>query len=163
MIGFGNDDISTSSAPFLIKAEEGYDNCIRFIISLACKDEKGSDKNNTGIKELDRILHKAAPIYPDENETYEIVFEDYILHQTRNESYCSIDEYEIQKGKYFIIFEKSRLLDTLPAITDCQTCSDGSVYPGRWSHYGIYCQDHIIDIISHNEPTIRKLTARKHI
>lgn len=80
-----------------------------------------------------------------------------ILYQVRNELFCSWDGYELRQGKFFIVFEKSRLLDTLPLITDCQIGDDGEAYPGKWKHYGIYCQNHIIDIISHNEPIIKKL------
>lgn len=156
MIEFGNENSEPKQAPFLIKAEENEDNCIHFIVSLACKGEKGSDINDMGIERLGEILSNATPIFPDKNEVYEIIFEQYILYQTRNESYCSYDDYEIKEGKYFIIFEKSRLLDVLPLITDCQILSDGTSYPGTWKHYGIYCQNHIIDVISHNEPTIKK-------
>lgn len=159
MIGFGNDNVDFKHAPFLIKAEEIEDNCIRFIVSLACEGEKGSDTNDMGIDRLGEILSKATPIYPNKNEMYEIVFEQYILYQTRNESYCSLDNYEIEYGKHFILFERSRLLDILPMITDCQILSDGIAYPGEWKHYGIYCQNHIIDIISHDQPTIKKLNS----
>lgn len=156
MIEFGNENSEPKHAPFLIKAEENEDNCIKFIISLACEGEKGSDTNDMDIERLGEILSKAVPIYPNKNEMYEIAFEQYILYQTRNESYCSFDGYEIKQGKYFIIFEKSGLLDVLPLITDCQILSDGTAYPGNWKHYGIYCRNHIIDVISHNEPTIKK-------
>lgn len=35
----------------------------------------------------------------------------YIMHLTRNESYTVWDDYEIRKGSFLVIFEKSRLLD----------------------------------------------------
>ncbi|MDE5883459.1 MAG: hypothetical protein K2H29_00020 [Oscillospiraceae bacterium] len=157
MIKFGNENINLKHAPFLIKTEENNNNCIRFIISFACEGEKGSDTNAMGINRLGEILSKTTPIYPNKNEVYEILFEEYILYQTRNESYCSFDDYEIRQGNYFIIFEKSRLLDVLPVMTDCQILSDGIAYPGKWTHYGIYCQNHIIDVISHHEPTMKQV------
>lgn len=160
MIEFGKEHGNLIYAPFLVKAEENDNNCVRFIVSLAREGEKGSNISDMGIKGLEKILRKATPIYPAENEVYEIMFEQYILYQTRNESYCSYDDYEIRQGKYFIVFKKSRLLDSLPAITDCQISSDGVAYPGEWVHYGIYCQNHIIDIISHNKPIIRKLKSK---
>ena len=157
MIEFGKASKNQAHAPFLIKAEETADNCIRFIVSLSCEGEIGfNDITENGLGE---ILHEATPIYPDENEVFEIVFEHYILHQTRNESYCSFDDYEIKQGKYFVVFERSRLLDTLPMITDCQVLSGEGAYPGKWVHYGIYCQNHIIDIVSHNKPIIKKITG----
>ena len=45
---------------------------------------------------------------------------------------------EIRKGKYLIIFEKSKLLDSLVQMTDARKLEDGSYYPGKWTHYGIY-------------------------
>lgn len=156
MIKFGTHNTNLKHAPFLMKTEENEDNCIRFRISFACEEERNSD-NLTGIQSLDEILHNAIPICPNKNEIYEILFEQYILYQIRNESYCSRDDFEIKQGKYFIIFKKSRLLAVLPVITDCQILSDGTAYPGNWKHYGIYCQNHMIDIISHHEPIIRKI------
>lgn len=78
------------------------------------------------------------------------------MYQTRNESFCSIDSYEIKKGRYFTIFTRSRLLDLLQNITDCSKLSDGSYYPDKWTHYGICSQNHIIDIISACKPAVIK-------
>ena len=64
------------------------------------------------------------------------------------------DNYEIQKGKYFIIFEKSRLLDYLPQIVEKEIVE--AYNPNGWKHYGIYCQNHIVDVIASEEPKIRK-------
>ena len=159
MIRFGCEN--NYDAPFIRKIEENGFNEIKFIVSLSNRGKKKtvSDVEND---QLGDILSNAIPVYPDNNETYEIIFENYILYQTRNESYCSWDNYEIQKGKSFIIFEKSRLLDVLPQLTDCQKLKDGTYYPGKWKHYGIYCQNHIVDIISCNEPTIKKIICNEY-
>ena len=156
MIAFGDRNEHFKHAPFLLKAVEYDENCIRLTVSLACEGEKGSDLDDMGIPALGEILRKAVPIYPDENEVYEITFEQYILYLTRNESYCSGDDDEVKRGTFFVIYEKSRLLDMLHLLTDCQILSDGTAYPGEWKHYGIVCQNHIIDIVSHHEPTVRK-------
>lgn len=108
---------------------------------------------------INELLVNATPLYPNSLKTYEIIFDHYILYQTRNESYCSWDNYEIRNGKYFIIFSKSRMLDFLLQITDCEKLEDGTAYPGEWKHFGIYCQNHVIDIISCNEPTIRQIDS----
>ena len=157
MIKFGVESAEIDRAPFLIKTDEEEENCVRFTISLSCTNEKIS-KIDTGIENLDKILSNAVPICPDYNERYEITFESYVMYQVRNESYCSYDDYELGKGNYFIVFEKSRLLDVLPIITDCQVLSDGTFYPDKWKHYGIYCLNHIIDVITYNEPIIKKIS-----
>ena len=89
------------------------------------------------------------------NNLYEIVFENYVFHMTRNESYTCWDDYEIRQGDYFILFDRSRLLDYLPHIVEIGIVN--AYYPQGYKHYGIYCQNHIIDIVSAIEPKIKKL------
>ncbi|MBQ8934911.1 MAG: hypothetical protein IJ049_00695 [Oscillospiraceae bacterium] len=155
MIEFGNENRELNTAPFLVKAIEETDNNITFIVSLPMEGEKGTaidDAENLGIKEL---LAKSMPIYPDDKNMYKIVFEHYVLHQTRNESYTSWDDYEVSKGKYFLLFEKSRLLDSVSQLVDVGIVD--AYYPNGYKHYGIYCQNHVIDIIATREPMIEKL------
>lgn len=154
MVAFGKENREMNSAPFLIKAIEEKDNYIQFIISLPIEGKKGTVINNVEIPELNEILKESTPIFPNENNLYEIIFEDYIFHITRNESYTCRDDYEISNGKYFIIFERSRLLDCVPELVEDRLL--GECYPAGWKHYGICCQNHIIDIISAKEPIIRK-------
>lgn len=106
---------------------------------------------NTRIKE---ICKHSRPITPNSQDKYEIVFENYIIYQVRNESFCSFDPEEVRIGKYLIIFEKSKLLDYLSLSTDASRCKDGSFHPGEWKHYGIYTQRHVIDVVSHCPPKI---------
>lgn len=153
MIKFGNENDNINSAPFLIKAIEGQDNNIAFIISLVLEGEKGADIDDTGISVLNEILSNSIPIYSDKNNTYKIIFENYVLHMTRNESYTSWDDYEIRHGKYFILFERSRLLDSMPEFVECGLVE--SVCINTCKHYGIYCQNHIVDIITTNNPIIQ--------
>lgn len=129
---------------FLISESEREDNSIRFVVALGAHDE---------------AQNGATLVFPDMSELYEISFDDYILHQTRSESYASYDAGEVQKGNALAIFEKSRLLDVLPVLTDCRKFADGSFYPGKWAHYGLFCVNHVIDVISCVEPEIRKIEA----
>lgn len=152
MIKFGDETVMMNSAPFLIRTIEGQDNDISFIISLPFKGEK-VDVYDTGIPALNEVLTGCTPIYPDENNTYEIIFEDYVLHMTRKESFTTGDDYEIRHGKYFILFERSRLLDSMSAFVECELIK--AVRDNVSRHYGIYCQNHIVDIITTNEPIIR--------
>lgn len=155
LFGEGNE---MSMAPFLIKTTEEEENGIRFIVALPMQGKKGTDRNDEGNPELNKLLHESTPIYPDENNLYEILFENYVFHMTRNESYTCWDDYEIRNGKFFIIFDKSRLLDYLPQIV---TQGIVEAYnPKGWKHYGIYCQNHIIDVIATKEPRIKKYTRK---
>ena len=158
---FGIDD-KERFAPFLISSSEKEGNGISFTIALSKCGKKGELlDDNEGGNAVSVLLRKATPIYPDECKVYEIIFEDYILHLVRNESYTSYDDYEVFTGKHFVVFEKSRLLDMLPQLTDCAAYKDGSFYPKEWTHYGLCCQDHVIDIISCSKPAVKKLAGLK--
>ncbi len=94
----------------------------------------------------------------DTDLVYEIVFEHYILYQMRNESFTSLDKYEVRKGNWLLIFEKSRLLDHIADYVDHYILD--SVYSrDEIRHYGIYTENHILDVISVKPPAVRKITG----
>lgn len=156
MIAFGDSHFQHPiSAPFLIRSEGGEDLCVSFIIAFPKYEYV--PESGVGNEKLDAVLANATAICPSE-EQYEILFENYILYQVRNESYAAVDAVEVYKGSFLCIYEKSHLLDALPLLTDCQILESGIPYPGKWKHYAILCQNHIIDVITCKEPTIRKIT-----
>lgn len=59
-----------------------------------------------------------------------------------------------QTGTYLMRFEASGFLDYLASATDACRLDDGSFYPAPWKHYGIYTQNHIVDVIAHVEPKV---------
>ncbi len=69
-----------------------------------------------------------------------------------NESFAKVDDYEEHKGRYFRIYSKSHFLDFLGVAT---FASDD--YPGKAAHYEIACLDHIVDVVSSEEPQVREL------
>ena len=156
MIAFGNTTIKTSSAPFLIELAEGANNEIKFVVALSACGELATDSTETGNTQVDEVLSACVPINADTDDRYEIVFESYVFYMVRNESYAlGWHKDEIGKGDYFLLFEKSRLLDFLPHFAETEIleayCQQG------WQHYGILCQNHLIDVIAASEPKIRKL------
>lgn len=123
MIEFGKDNGLIDSSIFLEKSEEN-DVCIKYIVE---------------IKKQGKI------------EFYEIIFEDYIMHRTIDESFYLWDAHEIRKGYGFLIFEKSRLLDDLSNTLNLPIVN----LRGRdYKHYGIYCENHTIDVISFSKPKV---------
>lgn len=153
MIEFGKTTKqAVKRAPFLISAEEDEDNVIRFVVALCAAGEEGAYADDMGIPALGEILKKCRPLEPDENNMYEIIFEGYIMHQITNESFDVGDDTEIRCGDYFVMIEKSRFLDYCNMVTIKELTRD-------MKQYGIYCQNHIIDIISQYPPTIRKIQA----
>ena len=149
-------------APFLMSLSDGSQEELRIVIAAAVVGDQGdSIPNLEGVDEttkqaLQGILAKSRPIKINESCLFEICFHDYIIYQIRNGSFWSGDPNEIHHGRYLITFEKSVLLSHLEEITDAQLLDDGSFYPGQWKHYGIFTQNHVIDIISHCPPDVSR-------
>ena len=149
-------------APFLMSLSDGLQEELHIIISAAEVGNLGDNipdfeaVDETTRQALQGILAKSRPIEANENCLFEICFHDYIIYQTRNESFCFFVPNEIRHGKYLVTFEKSKLLSYLGEITDAQQLDDGSFYPGEWTHYGIYTQNHVIDVISHCPPDVSR-------
>lgn len=96
------------------------------------------------------------PIVSDEIcDAYEIVFRTYIAYAVLNESYASVDESEECTGKYFRVYSKSRFLDYLRAASFAD-----DDYPGKFTHYEIACLDHVVEVVSVDEPEISLLPPR---
>lgn len=159
MIEFGvNNNIQ--HLPFLIQSIEERDNNVKYIIALPNIGNKGEielESEFTNNPALVKILSECSSIYPDENNLYEIFFKDYILHMTSNESYSFGNTYDVGNGDYFIIFEKSKLLDHLPDLVETGIIK--AIYKNGYKHYGICCQNHTIDVITAYEPIIRKYSG----
>ena len=84
-------------------------------ITICCvKAEPNAQTPSTGNAALDDILAHCTPLCPDENAKIELIFENYLLYQVRNESYCVFDADEVHSGTYLCTFERSKLLDYLP-------------------------------------------------
>lgn len=144
-------------APFLCKLEEAYDNELHITIMCAttggCADAHEVCENMA----LEQILSHCKPIESNPEQSFEIIFKNYIMYQVRNESFCSYASNEIRSGKFMFVFEKSKLLDYLMVSTDACQLDDGTFYPGEWRHYGIYTQSHIIDVVALDEPKVFRI------
>ena len=152
MIRFGQENQEMRTAPFLIRAAEETNHALSVLVAMPVAKEKG-EIIDAETSELNHLLSTCVPLSPDENNIYEIVFENYIFHITRNESYALQDSCENAKGKYLIVFDTSRLLDCLPQLVEQSILE--AYFPNGWKHYGIYCQNHIIDVIAAEEPRIQ--------
>ena len=140
-------------APFMLS--EGVDNELTVRIAPAQAGEPcgitEDDEPNPALREL---INKSRPILLDEKRAYTITFEGYIIYQVGNESYCSGDPRDRYSGRSLRICESSALLKRLGEFADAQILADGTFYPGKWTHYRVVTQNHIIDVISANEPIV---------
>ena len=100
-------------APFLLTLCEEDENELHITICCA-KAEPNAQTPSTGNAALDDTLAHCTPLCPDENAKIELIFENYLLYQVRNESYCVFDADEVHSGTYLCTFERSKLLDYLP-------------------------------------------------
>ena len=140
--------------PFLAELKERMDNALHIAILSAAVDEDTDICDSCGNPDVDQILARCKPIVPDTSQRFDIIFEDYIIYQVRNESFSSFDEAEERTGRYLVQFQKSHFLDYLSVATDACQLEDGSFYPAPWKHYGIYTQNHVVDIIAQEEPKV---------
>ncbi len=140
-------------APFLLTLSEDSENELH--ITLCCaKAEANAQAPSTGNAALDGILARCTLLCPDESAKIGLVFENYLLYQVRNESYCVFDADEVRSGTYLCTFERSKLLDYLPRAIDVHLLPTGTDAPASWTHYGIYTQNQIIDVIAPSEPKV---------
>ena len=151
MIKFGK-KYKNDNMPYILNINDNIDNVLKIIVSLPYSGEKGSEASNTGNKDLDEILKKAYPVLIDYNEIYEITFESYIMYQTRNESFAYPDENSKISGEYFTIIKNSSYLKMVKNITFYN-----DIFDDKYIHYGIFSWNHVVDIISAEEPKIVKL------
>ena len=151
MIKFGK-KYKNDNMPYILNINDNVDNVLKIIVSLPYSGEKGSEASNTGNKDLDEILKKAYPVLIDYNEIYEITFESYIMYQTRNESFAYLYENSKVLGEYFTIIKNSSYLKMVKSITFYN-----DIFDNKYMHYGIFSWNHVVDIISAEEPKIVKL------
>lgn len=155
-VKFGSENSQLGGYIFVLETED-IDNELKILISGTYLGEKGAGIDEELNEDLKNLMLESYPVYADENKVYEITFSNYITYQVRNESYCSWDDEEICRGNHLLIFEKSKLLEYFLTVTDCGQFENGDFYPAKWQHFGVYSEDHIIDIIACDEPVIRKV------
>ena len=154
---FGMENTNTL---FLDSISENQSNGLTLYITSSQSKMMGEDELESETNPaLRKMLSSCTQIIPDYSCLYKILFENYIMYQVRNESYCSFDPDEQRIGKGLIKLEKSKLLEYLGKATD--VFDDGTyAYPAKYKHYGVYTANHVIDIISHCEPRIEIITLR---
>lgn len=120
------------------------------VLRLVIAEVRGSNE----VKDLtfgNSVITGVSPIVSDETcHTYEIIFGSYIAYSVLNESYVpGSGEEEIFTGRLFCVYSKSPFLNYIQAATFAS-----EDYPGRFTHYGINCLDHVVEVVSIEEPQI---------
>ncbi|SDO08178.1 hypothetical protein SAMN05518871_11011 [Psychrobacillus sp. OK028] len=124
-------------------------NSLRIFIDRCKVSQQGED-----IEIGKHIIRDIHPIEVDEElPIVQLDIDSYISYSIINESFTVLDDYEIFEGNSFRIFKKSRYLDFINKGTIVN-----DVFPEEQPvHYEISCLDHIIDVISFDEPIITEI------
>jgi len=86
---------------------------------------------------------------------YEVFFKSYGSYTITNESFARLNENEERVGRLFCIYSKSNYLDYIRATTLVNYTYD---YDNTLKHYAINCQNHVIDIVTIDEPVIKTVS-----
>lgn len=124
-------------------------NSLRIFVDRCKVSQQGED-----IEMGKHIIRDAHPIEVDEElPIVQLDFDSYVSYSIINESFTVLDDYEIFEGNSFRIFKKSRYLDFINKSTIVN-----DVFPEeQLVHYEIACLDHIIDVISFDEPIVTEI------
>ena len=145
------DNINNHKYIYLGTIGEPEDNVLRFTI-----EEAGVSEDKTSIEISGSELSGLRSIeVTDKSCIYEVTFDNYIGYSVLNESYCGVDEYEEYEGRLFCVYKKSHYLNYLSKASLAT-----SEYPGPFKHYGFNCLNHIVDVVSTEEPSITLIGGR---
>jgi hypothetical protein len=136
---------------FLEDITEPVDNELRLKLVEAQSRAGGGTEDGQTDEVLGEILRTASIIEPRTGcRIFEVSWPSYVAYSIRNESFCKVDAYEEFDGKVFVRYARSRYLDFVANATFAD-----SNYPGPFVHFGIFCQNHIIDVVSVDSPVVK--------
>ena len=140
----------------MIEIQETYKDCLRIVIAEAGVSDVASEisSDEEPDKALRKLLNESKPIeVTDDSARYEIVFDDYIAYAVTNESYAGGIEEKFE-GRLARIYSESAFLNYIGQGTFAT-----ADYPGPFVHYGFFCLNQIIDVVSERPPTVKLINA----
>jgi hypothetical protein len=138
---------------FLADIGEPNVNVLRLVIEEARASDKVEDLQigDVTIPDTRRIISDNSCF------AYEVIFGSYVVYSVRNESYVPEDQSEVFTGRLFRRYSASRLLDYVGVAT---FATDD--YPGRLNHHEIVCENHIVDVVSTEQPAVGIVRRAQH-
>jgi hypothetical protein len=142
------DEIDSCSYLYLREVGEPEELSLRVVIEEARAVGPPEDIEIAG-----KVVSGTRPIESDSGcRLFELVWPSYVSYSVRNESFCVIDEAETWQGRLFCTYSQSHFLNYVKQAT---FASDE--YPGPVRHWGVNCLNHIVDVVSVDEPMIRRI------
>ncbi|TDM05372.1 MAG: hypothetical protein C4K60_11295 [Ideonella sp. MAG2] len=148
--------IQTCAHLFLSSLNEPQCNTLRLIVLEAgpctlpnltgVATSEQTDRSDPPVSGAIRVNHLSA------HRSFELYWDSYVAYSVRNESYSERDPSADYVGQVLLRYSKSRFLDYVAQCTFAN-----SDYPGPLTHWGVVCSEHIIDVVSTEEPVIREL------
>ncbi|WP_113653478.1 hypothetical protein [Pedobacter namyangjuensis] len=140
--------INSFGSFFLTNIHEPSDNSLFLEIKKSLTSEIKEDVviGDSTFKDLKRVL------VDDNSDYFTILFESYVSYHIVNESFSNFNEREGEcvNGSFsFCIYNKSTYLNFILK----ETFAD-AIFPGVMKHYCLYCQNHVIHVVSITEPII---------
>lgn len=93
----------------------------------------------------------------DNSDYFTILFESYVSYHIINESFSNFNEREgeVTNGTFsFFVYSQSTYLNFVLHETFADV-----IFPGNLKHYCLYCQNHVIHVVSMNEPIIENVSC----
>jgi hypothetical protein len=135
---------------YLHQIEEPEPNSLRLVVVEAIRGTPYT-RTDRSIHELQQIFRDAEPvIHEPGSKVFEISWPAYLGYAVRNESFVMEDASEVKTGRLFLEYSVSKYLDFIMAATFA-----GQDRRTPLRHFGICCMDHIIDVVSEDEPIAR--------
>ncbi|MBQ3282749.1 MAG: hypothetical protein IJH42_02730, partial [Atopobiaceae bacterium] len=100
------------------------------------------------------VVTQSFPREGDPDDYWEVSFAGYVLFMERDESYTVPDDYEVRRGRWLEVFERSHLMDHLSSYTFAD-----DLLPGPLTYYCVCNEDHVVDVVTTATPQVRLLTA----
>jgi hypothetical protein len=143
---------------FLRECGEPEDNVLRLVIEEAKAGGPpvplvAADRETAEPSSLIRLLEGCTPVESDPScQLFELVWPRYVAYVVRNELYTAWDDTEEFEGRHFRVYRKSPFGDYVRRAT---FASDQ--YPGPLTHWGLVCENHLVDVIGWVPPVMRWL------
>jgi hypothetical protein len=105
-------------------------------------------------------LGEGFPVKVDADSVrYEITWNSYVLYQVINESF-GLQEVSQDGviGSSASVYNSSTLLDCV-----FRSSNASHEYPGKLRHFSIACSDHVIDVVSTDRPTCRRIGPKPQV
>ncbi len=139
---------------FLQEAREPQTNTLHMFL------QEGRVSERTARREVGGMILEGHPVEIDDaTKSFEILWPSYIAYVVTNESFALDDDPpDTYEGRRFRRYFQSRLLQQ---VKDNNRLSDE--YPGPLLHFRIVCEHHLVDVISTQSPTVRRVNPREPI